>query len=64
MIVSGDDPVQGRKAQKRASDSTINPAALSAKRHRLAHILGADHVAIIRTNLRLQVGIPQQGFKR
>jgi len=64
MIVSGDSPVEGRKPQKRARDSTINPAASNAKRHRLAHILDADHVAIIRTNLRLQAGIPQQGFER
>jgi hypothetical protein len=64
MIVSGDDPKQGRKAQRLAGDSTISPGSSSAKRHRLAHILDADNVAIIVTNLRIQAGIPQDRFSR
>lgn len=64
MIFSGDDPTQGRKAQNRVCDSTISPGPSKAKRHRLAHILDADNVAIIVTNLRIQAGIRQDRFSR
>lgn len=64
MIVSGDDPEKGNKARIRPVDSTITTVESSAKRHRLSHILDADNVALIATNLRLQAGIPQDRFSR
>jgi hypothetical protein len=64
MIVSGDDPAPSPKTQKRAGDLSINLGTSKAERHRLAHILDADNVAIIVTNLRIQAGIPQDRFSR
>lgn len=47
MIVSGDDPIQGRKAQSQAVDSTINVQSASPKRSRLAHLFELDERHLI-----------------
>jgi hypothetical protein len=47
MIVSGDDPSQGRKAQSRASELTERAKPLTGARRRLNHLFDLDERVLI-----------------
>jgi hypothetical protein len=47
MIVSGDDPSQGSKAQSRAADLTSQPERVSGARRRLGHLFELDERHLI-----------------